>query len=69
MSFQAILQALEGEGLKFIDVTTILSFFILFLKKTVTKFARLQTLKVIYTFAWKNNIGRGLLFTYQYAAA
>jgi len=43
MTFKAILQALEGGRLKFIDVTQ--NFQILTWKK-VEKFARLQTLKV-----------------------
>jgi len=46
MTFKAILQALEGGrggGLKFIDVT---QNFKILTRKNVTKFARLQTLKV-----------------------
>jgi len=39
----------------------ILDFFIL--KKNVTKFARLQTLKVTYTWAWKISVRKGLFFT------
>jgi len=49
MTFKAILQALEGEGgLKFNDVTQNLKIFV---RKNVTKFARLQTLKVTGTCA------------------
>jgi len=49
MAFKAILQALRGGQLKFIDVT-------------INFFAYLQTLKVTCTYAWKNNIGWGAVF-------
>jgi len=44
MTFKAILQALKGGRLKFIDAT---QNFKILIRKNVTKFARLQTLKVI----------------------
>jgi len=40
MTFKAILHAIQGGGLKFIDVTQNLK---ILTRKNVTKFARLQT--------------------------